>query len=128
VVCLVLGGSALAAALMHPFPGLVATTGKARLRHRARIVSDRAVVHRSQQRRRLRWAGPLLTPRCPELLSIQPHDRGGRFEPNAYGAALVDKGTLGGNAFDDILGRQHRIHPVTTLRRYCDKVLEESAA
>jgi hypothetical protein len=50
------------------------------------------------------------------LLSVLPHDRGGRFEANAYGAALVDKGALGGNAFDDILGSQNRSHPVTTLR------------
>jgi hypothetical protein len=33
-----------------------------------------------------------------------PHDRGGRFHPNADCAALIDKGTLGGNAPDDILG------------------------
>ena len=56
-------------------------------------------------------------PRHPELVSILPHDRGGRFQPNADGAALIDKGTLGGNAPDDILGGQYRRHPVTTLRR-----------
>jgi hypothetical protein len=38
------------------------------------------------------------------LLPILPHDCRCAFEPNAYGAALVDKGALGGNAFDDILG------------------------
>jgi hypothetical protein len=26
-----------------------------------------------------------------------PHDRGGRLQPNTDGAALIDKGTLGGN-------------------------------
>ena len=45
------------------------------------------------------------------------HDRGGRFQPNTDGAALIDKDTLGGNAPDDILGGQYRRHPVTTLRR-----------
>jgi len=51
------------------------------------------------------------------LLPILPHDRGGRFEPNTDSAALVDKGTLGGDAADDILGGQYRRHPATTLRR-----------
>jgi len=51
------------------------------------------------------------------LISILPHDRGGRFEPNADGAAIIDKGTLGGNAPDDILEGQYRRHPATTLRR-----------
>ena len=40
----------------------------------------------------------------PELLSIPPHDRGRRLEPDADAATLVDIGTLGGNAPDDILG------------------------
>jgi len=57
----------------------------------------------SQQRRRFRRARPSLPPRRPELTSVLPHDRGDRFEPNADGAALIDKGTLGGNAPDDIL-------------------------
>ena len=34
-----------------------------------------------------------------------PDDCRGRFEPNADGAALIDKGTLGENSPDDILGR-----------------------
>jgi hypothetical protein len=38
------------------------------------------------------------------LASVLPHDRGGRFQPNTYGAALIDKDTLGGDAPDDILG------------------------
>jgi hypothetical protein len=38
------------------------------------------------------------------LLFIPPHDRGRRLEPDADTATLVDIGTLGGNAPDDILG------------------------
>jgi hypothetical protein len=38
------------------------------------------------------------------LLSIPPQDRGRRLEPDAGAATLVDIGTLGGNAPDDILG------------------------
>jgi len=51
------------------------------------------------------------------LAPVLPHDHGGRFEPNTDGAVLIDKGTLGGNAPDDILGGQYRRHPATTLRR-----------
>jgi hypothetical protein len=43
----------------------------------------------------------LSSPR-PELLSIPPHDRGRRLEPDADATTLVDIGTLGGNAPDDI--------------------------
>jgi hypothetical protein len=50
------------------------------------------------------------------LASVLPHDRGCRFEPNADGAALIDKSALGGNAPDDILGGQYRRHPATTFR------------
>ena len=57
-----------------------------------------------------------LPPRCSELVSVLPHDRDGRFEPNADGAALIDKDTLGSNAPDDILGGQYRRHPATTIR------------
>jgi hypothetical protein len=38
------------------------------------------------------------------LLSIPPHDRRRRLEPDADAATLVDIGALGGNAPDDILG------------------------
>jgi hypothetical protein len=38
------------------------------------------------------------------------HDRGGRFQPDADAAALVDVSALGGNAPDDILGGQYRCH------------------
>jgi hypothetical protein len=51
------------------------------------------------------------------LVSKLPHDRGGRFEPNANRAAIIDKGTLGGDPPDDIRGGQYRRHPTTTLRR-----------
>jgi hypothetical protein len=50
------------------------------------------------------------------LLAILAHDRV-RFQANADGAALVDKGTLGGYPPDDILGGQYRRHSATTLRR-----------
>jgi hypothetical protein len=49
------------------------------------------------------------------LPSIQPHDRRRRFQPNADAAALVDKGALGGNPPDDILGGQYRPHSPTTF-------------
>jgi hypothetical protein len=49
------------------------------------------------------------------LVSVLSHDRGGRFELNADGAALIDKGALGGNAPNDILGGQYRRHPATTF-------------
>jgi len=51
------------------------------------------------------------------LLSVLPHDRCGRREPNTDAAALVDKGTLGGDPPDDILGGQYPRHPATALRR-----------
>jgi hypothetical protein len=40
----------------------------------------------------------------PELLSVLPHDRRCRLQAYSDGAAFVDKGALGGNPFDDILG------------------------
>jgi hypothetical protein len=49
------------------------------------------------------------------LLAVLPHDRCGRFNPNADAAALVDIGALGGNSTDDILGGQYRCHVVATL-------------
>lgn len=60
----------------------------------------------------------LLAPRRPaELLAVLVHDRGSGFQANTDGAALVDKGTLGGYPPDDILGGQYCRHPATTLRR-----------
>jgi hypothetical protein len=51
------------------------------------------------------------------LVSVLPHDCCGWFQPNTDGATLIDKGTLGGNAPNDILGGQYRRHSATTLRR-----------
>jgi hypothetical protein len=68
-----------------------------------------------QQRRRLAGTGRLLAARRPtELLSILPHDRGCRPQPDCDAAALVDVGALGGNSTDDILDRQHRRHFAAT--------------
>jgi hypothetical protein len=55
------------------------------------------------------------------LFSVLPYYCGGRLKPNADGAALVDKGTLGGNPPDDILGAQYRHHPAATLRHRRDR-------
>jgi hypothetical protein len=45
----------------------------------------------------------LLSPgRPPELLAVLAHDRGGRFQTNADGTALVDEGALRGDPPDDI--------------------------
>jgi hypothetical protein len=57
------------------------------------------------------------------LLSVLPYNCAGRLKANADGAALVDKGTLGGNPPYDILGGQYRRHPATTLRHGRDPVL-----
>jgi hypothetical protein len=38
------------------------------------------------------------------LLSVLPHNRRRRFQPNAATAALVNVGALGGDATDNILG------------------------
>jgi hypothetical protein len=38
------------------------------------------------------------------LLSVPPYNRDGRLKANADGAALVDKGPLGGNPLYDVLG------------------------
>jgi hypothetical protein len=48
--------------------------------------------------------------RPAKLLAVLPHDRGCRLQPNSDAATLVDIGTLGGNAPDDILGGQYRSH------------------
>ena len=49
------------------------------------------------------------------MLAVLPHDRCGRFKPNADAAALVDISALGGNSTDDILGGQYRCHVAATL-------------
>jgi hypothetical protein len=66
---------------------------------------------RSEQGRWFRRPGPTLSARHPsELFPILAHDRGGRFQPDADAATLIDVGSLGGNAPDDILGRQYSWH------------------
>jgi hypothetical protein len=58
------------------------------------------------------------------LLSVLPHDRGGRFEADTHGSTLVvDKGALGGNPPDDIFRGQYRCHPATTLKTQPGPVL-----
>jgi hypothetical protein len=69
----------------------------------------------SKQRWRFRRPRPPLTPRCPKLLAVLPHDRCGRFKLNADAAALVDISALGGNSTDDVLGGQYRCHIAATL-------------
>jgi hypothetical protein len=65
----------------------------------------------SQQGRRFRRAACLPAPRRPpELLTVLPHYRGRRLQPNADTAALVDKGALGGYSPDDILRSQYPRH------------------
>ena len=49
------------------------------------------------------------------MLAVLPHDRCGRFKPNADAAALVDISALGGDSTDDILGGQYRCHVAATL-------------
>jgi hypothetical protein len=49
------------------------------------------------------------------LVAALPHDRCGRFKPNADSATLVDISALGGNSTDDILGGQYRSHVAATL-------------
>jgi hypothetical protein len=81
---------------------------------RAKRTED--ATDQSEERWRFCRPGPPLTARHPELFSVLPRDRGGRFQANADSAALVDEGTLSGNPPDDILGGQYRRHPATTLR------------
>src|SRR3974390_523123 len=60
-----------------------------------------------------------LRPRRPsKLLPVSPHHRGGRCQPNADAAALIDIGAFGGNAPDDILGGQYRCHAATLTCRF----------
>jgi hypothetical protein len=59
---------------------------------------------------------PALTPRRSKLLPILSYDRGGQFQANADGAALVHERTLRSNPPDDILGGQYWRHLPHTLR------------
>jgi hypothetical protein len=75
-----------------------------------------------EQRCRFRLSARLLAPGRPaELLSILLHDRGRRFEADADPATLVDKGALGGNSSDGILGGQYRRHFAGHSGRYVCK-------
>ena len=49
------------------------------------------------------------------MLAVLPHDRCGRFKPDADAAALIDISALGGNSTDDVLGGQYRCHVAATL-------------
>jgi hypothetical protein len=69
----------------------------------------------SKQRWRFRRPRPPLTPRCPKLVAVLPHDRCGRFKPNADAAVLIDISAVGGNSTDDVLGGQYRCHIAATL-------------
>jgi hypothetical protein len=60
----------------------------------------------------------LLAPgRSAKLLTILPHDRDRRLQLDPDAAALINKGALGGNSPDDILGSQYRRHLAATLTR-----------
>jgi hypothetical protein len=52
-----------------------------------------------------------------ELLTVLPHDRGCRLQPNTHTATLVDKSAFGGYASNDIFGSQYRRHFAATLTR-----------
>jgi hypothetical protein len=51
------------------------------------------------------------------LLAVLPHNRCGRFKPNADATALIEISALGGNSTDDILGGQYRCHLADHLDR-----------
>jgi hypothetical protein len=69
------------------------------------------VADHSEQGTRFHRRRPARSPRRPaELLSVPPHDRGRRLQPNADAATLVDIRTFGGDAPDDIFGGQYRCH------------------
>ena len=70
---------------------------------------------RSKQRWRFRRSWPPPTPWCPKLVAVLPHDRCGRFKPNADAAALIDVSALGGYSTDDVLRGQYRCHVAATL-------------
>jgi len=64
----------------------------------------------SEEGRRFQRPRPTLSPPRPELLSVAPHDRGRRLQPDPDAASFVDIGALGSNPPDNILSGQYRCH------------------
>jgi hypothetical protein len=56
-------------------------------------------------------------PPAAELLTVLPHDRGRRLQPNADTAALIDKSALGRYPPNDIFRSQYPRHFAATLTR-----------
>jgi hypothetical protein len=104
----------------------------------------------SQQPRRFRRSLPASS-RPAELLTVLPHDRGRRLQPNADTAALIDKSALGRYPPNDVFRSQYPRHLSSCrpqgcsfcrmipeidiwraanlmLKRYGEKALEESEA
>ena len=74
----------------------------------------RSLADRSQQIWGL-WQPPRLSSARPvELLSVLPHDRRRRLQPDPDAMSLIDIGALRGDASDDIFGSQYRRHPATS--------------
>ncbi|SRR5260370_26561707 len=79
-----------------------------RNRHLARSQPD--------EPRRFRRSLPASS-RPAELLTVLPHDRGRRLQPNADTAALIDKSALGRYPPNDIFRSQYPRHFAATLTR-----------
>ena len=93
---------------------MVAAGIKRFLPDKARVCGNvvTSLADRSQQIWGL-WQPPRLLPAGPaELLSVLPHNRRRRLQPDPDAMSLIDIGALGGNASNDIFGSQYRRHPV----------------